>query len=91
MALLLLWQGGVLLVRGRPGGLDGTSVRTARIAAIAILTIGVGVGLAALFVNAESSAVRSSDKWGGVGGIVGLIVWLVLLGVSTSIDTRRRK
>lgn len=88
LALTFLWQGGLLLARGRAAGLEGTS---ARIGGLVVLTLGVGIGMAALFVDAESSAVENGDKWGGVVGVVGLIIWLILLGASTMIEVRRRR
>lgn len=56
-----------------------------------ILAIAIAIGVAALLVNAESSAVRNSDQWGGAAGVVGLGVWLVLLGLSVSLTTKRGK
>jgi hypothetical protein len=88
LALTFLWQGGLLLVRGRAASLERAS---ARIAGLVVFAFGVGIGIAAVFVDSESSAVESRDKWGGVGGIVGLIIWLILLAVSTSIEVRRRR
>lgn len=88
MALTFLVQGGVLLVWGRSASLEGAS---ALIAGLVLFAFGIGIGVAALFVDSESSAVESTDKWGGVGGIVGLIIWLILLGASTSIAVRRRR
>lgn len=91
MAVTLAGQGILLLTRGHTAGEEEMNKSTIRAAAIALLVGGLGVGLAALLVDAESRSARSSDGWGGVGGVVGLAVWLVLVVASTSIATRKKR
>ncbi len=92
MAVLLLAQGLMLLIKGPTArGAENMSQRSVRVSGGVILALGVGVGVAALLVNAESNTVHRSDQWGGVGGVVGLGVWIVLLGLSVSFTTGRSK
>jgi hypothetical protein len=83
MAMVFVGRGLLYLIRGADApGAYGMSQLIMRVAGGFILLLGLGVGLAAVFVDAEAPGARGGDRWGGAAGVVVLSVWLVLLAVA---------
>jgi hypothetical protein len=68
------------LIRGKVKGAERLSRRTVRGIAVFQIVLGVGVGFAGFFVEAEPPGHPvGKGHWGGTGGIVLLSIWLALL------------
>jgi hypothetical protein len=76
-------SGIVLLVKGAVPQFEHVRSRTVRLAGLAQLAFGVAVVLAAFTIDAEPKCDGCArDHWGGTSGVIGLIVWgLIVLGI----------
>lgn len=80
MAVLLLYQGLVFLIKGRrASGAQGMSEPIVRIAACVMLILGVGIGVAAFTVDAEQPGAHGGSGWGGTGGVIIVCVWVAIM------------
>jgi hypothetical protein len=79
-AVLLVGQGLLYLIRPNAApDAEGMNPRTVRVGGYLTLLLGVGIGLAAFFVDAEQPGAHNRDHWGGAVGVAILSVWVVLM------------
>lgn len=80
LALVLIGQGLFLLIKGpdtpETRGMSEQGVRTR---AWVVVLVGIGVGIAALSLDAEKPGTQSGNGWGGTTGIIFLCVWIALI------------
>lgn len=80
LAVLFVGQGLVHLIKPSAAPeAEGMNPRTVRVAGCLMLLLGVGIGLAAFFVDAEQPGAHNRDHWGGAVGVVILSVWVALM------------
>lgn len=84
VALGVLYLGGRLEPR-----IYGANPRRVRQAGAGAIAFGLALAVAVVLVNAEPPGGRGGDQWGGSGGVVALVIWLVLLGLSAATSSRR--
>lgn len=91
LAATIVVQGLVFLVRGRAPWGEGWKPKTVRMAAGVIVLGGVGIGLAAVLVEAEPPGAHSRDQWGGTTGVVFLGIWVVLMLAFPFLPSKRAR
>ena len=81
----------LLLLKGPPNGTDRRlSARGTRLIAGIQLLLGVGVGAAFFFVDAEGRQRQAGEgHWGGAFGIAMLGIWLAVLGAIAAYNLRK--
>ncbi len=90
MAAALVVQGVIYLIKGNDAPeAAGWNPRIVRIWAAVILLLGVGVGFAAFFVDAEQPGAHNRDRWGGSAGVATLSVWVALMVAFSVLRFRR--
>jgi hypothetical protein len=91
-AVLLVSQGLLYLVKGsRAPDAEGMNPRTVRVAASLMLLLGLGIGPAAFFVDAEQPGAHHRDHWGGGVGVTVLSVWVALMVALAIVRFKRVK
>jgi hypothetical protein len=79
------------LVTGRVGA-DRYKPRLVRAVGAAQIALGAGVAVLGFVVDAEPPGERTHDHWGGVSGVIMLIVWsAILAGIAFSVLRQRRR
>jgi hypothetical protein len=69
-AVLLVGQGLFYLIKPSAAPeAEGMNPRTVRVVGYLMLLLGVGIGLAAFFVDAEPPGTHNRDHWGGAVGV----------------------
>jgi hypothetical protein len=80
LAATFVLQGLVFLIKGSDARqAAGLSTSIIRIWGGFCLLAGVGIGFAALLVDAEQPGAHSPEHWGGVVGVAFLSVWIALM------------
>jgi hypothetical protein len=92
LASLVMGQG--LLLLARPDAVPDTrswNPRPVCVLGCLFVLAGVGIGLAALLLEAEQPGRHSRDHWGGAAGIAILAVWVGLMIGITALQHRNVK
>lgn len=80
LAVLIIGQGLSWLIRGSSmARARGLSEQTARLIGGVAVLVGIGVGIAAITVDAEQPTVHNNNGWGGPTGIVILCASVALM------------
>jgi hypothetical protein len=91
LAAVFVAQGLFLLIKGTSAPeVAWMSERAVRVMAWLVLSLGGGIGIAAVFVHAEAPG-SQGNQWGGATGVAILGGWLVLLAVLEAFRFRTRK